>query len=53
MWNLLADKLRILVNLTTLLEDGNCRISSNICLCVRESIGRDPLYVYLSVSLSI
>lgn len=43
----------MLVNLTTLLEDGVCGVGSNVCLRVCERISGDPLYMYLSVSLSI
>lgn len=34
MWNLIADKLRILVNLMTLLEDGIAKIRPSVCECV-------------------
>jgi len=48
MWNLIADKLRILVNLTTLLEDGISRIRATFA-CVFVSVSAEILYICITV----
>lgn len=45
MWNLIADKLRILVNLTTLLEDGIAKIRPSVSLCLWVCLWRSFMYV--------
>lgn len=52
MWNLIANKLRLLVNLTTPLEDGICRLHCNIYFCVRLSAEILYICVFLFLYLS-
>lgn len=47
MWNLIADKLRILVSLTTLLEDGMAKIRPSVCLCLSVCLWRSFMFVTL------
>lgn len=44
-WNLIADKLRILVNVTTLLEGSFARIGPNVCLCLWVYLWKSFMYV--------
>lgn len=44
-WNLIADKLRILVNLTTLFEGSLARIGPNVCLCLWVYPWKSFMYV--------
>lgn len=45
MWNLIADKLRILVYLTTLLGDGVAMIRPSVCLCLWVCLWRSFMSV--------
>lgn len=45
MWNLIADKLRVLVNWTTPLEDSIAGIGPNICLCLCMYLWKGFMYV--------
>lgn len=47
-WNLIADKLRILVNVTTLLEDGISRIRATFA-CVFVSVSAEILYICITL----